>query len=112
MERACEPLAPTASVAAIVKLAVVGPETAFGVPLIALPDTPMPAGTLPDVTCQVIGSVPPVALKAREQSVPEVQSASDIVVIDGTELMTRVTVFESGPFWVSAADTVTLKVPD
>ena len=112
MDRACEPLAPTASVADTVKLLVVGTETELGGPLIALPARFMPAGTLPDVMCQVIGNVPPVALKLREHDVPAVQSASDDVETDGTGLMTSETTTELAPPWVSAACTATLKVPD
>jgi len=111
IESACEPLAPTASVAVAVKLLVVGPETEPGVPLTTPPDKPIPPGGLPDVTCQFSVPVPPVTLTVRVQNVPAVQAANEVVVIEGAGLMTIVTVFESDPPRLSVAFTVALKLP-
>jgi hypothetical protein len=113
IERGWEPLAPAASVAETVKLLVVGLETELGVPLNTPPlDKFITGGTAPDVTCQPRGNVPPVALRVREQNVPAVQSANEVVEMEGAGLITSATVFESDPPSVSVAVTVTLKVPD
>lgn len=99
------------SVTVTPKVAVVGPDTALGVPVM----TPVllncnPAGKFPLTRLQVNGAVPPLRVSVRVQTVPAVQ-ACRLVLMAGAGLMVTPMLTLPVSLVGSVAVMVAIKVP-
>ena len=82
---------------------------AVGVPLIRPDDAfrAKPAGKLPEVNCQLVEPVPPVAARVREYAVPMAPFGRDAVVMVSCDAIVRARFTVA--VWAGEPESVTLK---